>query len=75
MNDNIAHVARLPGEENHPSVLAERKANARLIASAPEMLAALDIMVRAANVSDIDPLVMFAAIERARAAIAKATGA
>jgi hypothetical protein len=49
-------------------------ANARLISAAPDLLAALQIMVNAANVAEIDPLVMFASIEKARAAISKATG-
>jgi hypothetical protein len=51
----------------------EGRANARLIAAAPDLLAALRTMVDAFNVKDIDPLVAFASIERARAAICKAT--
>lgn len=42
--------------------------------SAPELLNALEIMVRAVNVRDIDPLVMFMAIEKAKGAINKARG-
>lgn len=52
---------------------AEPEANARLIASAPALLEALNIMVRAFNVETIDPLVAFMAIEKAKAAIAEAT--
>ena len=47
-------------------------ANAHLIAAAPAMYEALQIMVRAANVDEIDPLVMFASIERAKDALAQA---
>ena len=49
-------------------------ANAHLIAAAPVMYEALQIMVRAANVDEIDPLVMFASIERAKGALAQAEG-
>ena len=49
-------------------------ANAALIAAAPAMYEALQIMVRAANVDEIDPLVMFASIERAKGALAQAEG-
>ncbi len=45
-----------------------------LHAAAPAMYAALQIMVRAANVDEIDPLVMFASIERAKGALAQAEG-
>ena len=51
---------------------AERDSNCRLMAAAPDLLAALEIMVRAFNADDIDPLVAFASIEKARDAIAKA---
>jgi hypothetical protein len=50
-------------------------ANARLIASAPDLLAALRGMVDAVNVPELDPLAVFVSIERARAAIAKSEGA
>lgn len=50
------------------------EANACLIASAPELLEALERMVRAFNVKDIDPLIAFATIEQAQSAIAKARG-
>ena len=43
-----------------------------LFAAAPELLAALEIMVRAFNVATVDPLVALASIEKARAALAKA---
>ncbi len=49
-------------------------ANARLIAAAPELLAALQSITSVANRKEVDPFAMFAAIEKARAAIAKATG-
>ena len=49
-------------------------ANAHLIAAAPAMYEALQIMVKAANVDEIDPLVMFASIERAKSALAQAVG-
>ena len=48
--------------------------DALLIAAAPAMYEALQIMVRAANVDEIDPLVMFASIERAKGALAQAEG-
>ena len=47
----------------------ERIANARLIAAAPGLLAALQAMVRAFNVKSIEPIVAMATIEHARAAI------
>lgn len=47
------------------------EANARLIAAAPELYSALQGMVAAFNVNEIDPLVAFATIERARAAVKK----
>ena len=48
--------------------------DAALIAAAPAMYEALQIMVRAANVDEIDPLVMFASIERAKGALAQVEG-
>mgnify|MGYP003453366541 CR=1 FL=1 len=54
--------------------LQTMNANAALIAAAPAMYEALQIMVRAANVDEIDPLVMFASIERAKGALAQAEG-
>jgi len=54
--------------------LETMNANAALIAAAPAMYEALQIMVRAANVDEIDPLVMFASIERAKDALAQAEG-
>lgn len=50
----------------------EAKPNARLIAAAPELLAALSSMVKAVNVKSPDPLIVFASIEKAREAIEKA---
>lgn len=52
--------------------LETMNANAALIAAAPAMYEALQIMVKAANVDEIDPLVMFASIERAKDALAQA---
>ena len=52
----------------------DNEADARLFAAAPAMYEALQIMVRAANVDEIDPLVMFASIERAKGALAQAEG-
>ena len=52
----------------------QQEANATLLAAAPAMYEALQIMVRAANVDEIDPLVMFASVERAKDALAQAEG-
>jgi hypothetical protein len=53
----------------------EYKANARLIAAAPELLAAIHVLLRDYTaVHDIGDLEMQPAIYQARAAIAKATG-
>ena len=52
----------------------DNEADARLFAAAPAMYEALQIMVRAANVDEIDPLVMFASIERARHVLKLAEG-
>lgn len=52
----------------------DNEADARLFAATPAMYEALQIMVRAANVDEIDPLVMFASIERAKGALAQAEG-
>lgn len=54
--------------------IRESQANAHLIAAAPALYEALQIMVRAANVDEIDPLAMFASIERAKAALELAEG-
>ena len=56
------------------SLSEQDRVNANLIAAAPAMYEALQIMVRAANVDEIDPLVMFASIERAKGALAQAEG-
>ena len=63
-NEGYAHIAK------H----VHGAGNAHLIAAAPAMYEALQIMVRAANVDEIDPLVMFASIERAKEALAQAEG-
>ena len=52
----------------------DNEADARLFAAAAAMYEALQIMVKAANVDEIDPLVMFASIERAKSALAQAVG-
>lgn len=46
---------------------------AALLAAAPELLSVLQMMVRAFNVPEIDPLIAFATIEKAKAVIAKAS--
>ena len=51
----------------------QTKANAILIAAAPELMDALECMVRLLDVEDAR-LANFGEVERARAAIAKATG-
>jgi len=48
--------------------------NADLVASAPDLLTALETMISAFNANQIDPLIAFAAIEKARSAIDKAKG-
>ena len=65
------------GQTDGPPIVklkAGQVSNAHLIAAAPAMYEALQIMVRAANVDEIDPLVMFASIERAKGALAQAEG-
>ena len=60
----------------HIGTISSKNAHndANLIAAAPAMYEALQIMVRATNVDEIDPLVMFASIERARAVLELAEG-
>ena len=60
--------------ECHRGRLATDRANARLIAAAPDLLEALGWMVETFNAKEIDPMAAFATIEKARAAIAKAKG-
>lgn len=48
--------------------------HAALLASAPDLLDKLRMMVRVFNVKDIDPLQAFTAIEQAKHAITQATG-
>jgi hypothetical protein len=67
-------IATMSAYENGCECFSEIRANAHLIAAAPAMYEALQIMVRAANVDEIDPLVMFASIERAKDALAQAEG-
>lgn len=52
---------------------AEREANARLIAAAPELLTALEVLVDLQNQAAIPHSKIAAAFGEARAAIAKAT--
>ena len=61
------------------SICGSTAHNGRLIASAPELLAALEAIISGwdsptygDDADEIDPLVAFASIEKARAAIAKA---
>lgn len=57
----LAVVMVLPGERERS------QANAALMRKAPELAEKLRWMVKAFNVKDIDPLVAFATIEKARA--------
>ncbi len=50
------------------------EANAHLIAAAPDMLEALDRLIRAVNVPIPDPLIVMATLEQAKEAISKAKG-
>jgi len=59
-----------PAPYSTAGIIAERNALRSVNA---ELVAALEMTVRAFNVDEIDPLVAFATIEKARAAIAKAT--
>lgn len=71
MGDFICEVT---GEDETPR--AVNRANARLIAAAPELLSALYELDGAAEYMDFDPESRFGlAVEKARTAIAKATGA
>jgi len=57
-------------ERSDPQQLAEALANARLIAAAPDLLEALQILFERANRNSIDPF----ALQQAVDAITKATG-
>ena len=60
---------------NNKEFIVELYKDARLLeTAAPAMYEALQIMVRAANVDEIDPLVMFASIERTRHVLKLAEG-
>lgn len=60
---------------NNKEFVVELYKDAQLLeTAAPAMYEALQIMVRAANVDGIDPLVMFASIERARHVLKLAEG-
>ena len=63
-----------PDDNLIATIHPHRKRDINLIAAAPAMYEALQIMVRAANVDEIDPLVMFASIERARHVLKLAEG-
>lgn len=66
-------VARIDAGYDDASSVAETEANARLIAAAPELLAALKLLSAEEWRDDDDPILL-SAREQARAAIAKATG-
>lgn len=56
------------------SAALEAEANAHLIASAPDLLAACKMLVESLNEKSPEPVIVFACIEKARAAISKAEG-
>ena len=56
------------------AAVAEVEATRALFVAAPDMAAALAVMVSVFNTRDVDPLAAMVAIEKARAAIAKAEG-
>lgn len=58
----------------HSINFAQRKADARLIAAAPELLEALRVMVGFAESDDFDGAPSLAALRNAQAAIRKAEG-
>lgn len=62
---------RLPLCSNTAADLSEAEANARLIAAAPDLLAALERLLASGDVRDAGEA---GALKQARAAIAKATG-
>ena len=64
--------SRLDYAGMNPIVAQTRDANARLIAAAPELLEALQAIVKTCNVRIDDPRIQH--FDKARAAIAKATG-
>lgn len=66
----LERVAMIPDVERE---LDEALGDAHLIAAAPELFKALRDLVEVVTPSQ-DPLIMFAAIERARAALEKAEG-
>jgi hypothetical protein len=65
----IAKVEQMPG--NYES---EKQANARLIASAPDLLSALDLLLNKINAHGLENKHMIPAIEKAELAIANAKG-
>ena len=70
---NVCHVYQGEGEVGSPEALTEQEANARLIAAAPEMLEALELMVHEFEKYATAPIDRLA-ISKAKAAIVKATG-
>ena len=62
------------GIDEAQRVLKNWKANARLIAAAPELLAKLEVCASVFNADPIDPMKAFIAIEQAKAVIALAKG-
>lgn len=76
-SDDIARVCALPGEANHPHVRQEQRANASLLAAAPELLDALQLATDRLQLI-ADELVRYGGvlwkheIDQCNAAIAKA---
>ena len=73
------HLFEITGQDGEPVFrirggMMPTLADAYLIAAAPELRAALEMLTTAANQKDPDPLVMFATVEKARAALDKAKG-
>lgn len=68
----VAMTSRSMFKGNESEAMIE--ADARLIAAAPRLLAALSSLVEAVNQKELDPFVVFAAIEYARATIESAGG-
>lgn len=64
---SVAYVRAEAGEDDPDTPDAEKEANARLIAAAPELLEALRGVLRVADRATVE-------FDAARAAIAKATG-
>lgn len=74
--ENTWHVTAHIGPKEQPVAMVHGEANARLIATAPDLLAALKAMCEASEEQDLTALAMRIdrARDSARTAIAKATG-